>query len=199
MSALRCPGERRVGCGEVVRARALAPSRQGEKSPPPEHLLRGRGAHPRPRLAAAAAAPPAALQQRRQLRNGARAVVGRRRVKKAILRPSSPKEEMRPPSSVCCRRVLNVLEGFASVFYISNKSRLLAFAARTRRRIPVEKRRECNAVERCERGARACRNVNSGPVFTKIQLNSLVFTFGCVFGLNTRIHFSDLSIPHLGS
>ena len=42
-----------------------------------------------------------------------------------------PKQEMRPPSSVCCRRVLNVLEGFASVFYISNKSRLLAFAATT--------------------------------------------------------------------
>ena len=32
-----------------------------------------------------------------------------------------PKQEMRPPSSVCCRRVVNVLEGFASVFYISNK------------------------------------------------------------------------------
>ena len=38
------------------------------------------------------------------------------------------------------------MEGFASVFYISNKSRLLAFAARTRRRIPLKKRRRCNAV-----------------------------------------------------
>ena len=40
------------------------------------------------------------------------------------------------------------MEGFASVFYISNKSRLLAFAARTRRRIPVEKRRGVNAVHK---------------------------------------------------
>ena len=57
-----------------------------------------------------------------------------------------PKQEMRPPSSVCCRRVVNVLEGFASVFYISNKSRLLAFAATTKRGLPLEKRRRCNAV-----------------------------------------------------
>ena len=59
-----------------------------------------------------------------------------------------PKQEMRPPSSVCCRRVVNVLEGFASVFYISNKSRLLAFAVTTMRGLLPIKRRRCNAVIR---------------------------------------------------
>ena len=38
------------------------------------------------------------------------------------------------------------MEGFASVFYISNKSRLLAFAATTRGRIPEIDRRGVNAV-----------------------------------------------------
>ena len=36
-------------------------------------------------------------------------------------------------------------------------------------------------------------------VFTGIQPYSLVFTFGCVFGLNTRIQFSDLSIHHVAN
>ena len=39
-------GERPLGCGEVVRAKALVPSRQGEKSPRPEPFLSGLRAHP---------------------------------------------------------------------------------------------------------------------------------------------------------
>ena len=60
-------GERLGGCGEVVRAKALGPSRKGEKSPRPEAFLRGLGAHPPSRLATR----PPRRQQRRELRNGA--------------------------------------------------------------------------------------------------------------------------------
>ena len=60
-------GERPVECGEVVRAKALGPSRKGEKSPRPEAFLRGLGAHPPSRLATR----PPRRQQRRELRNGA--------------------------------------------------------------------------------------------------------------------------------
>ena len=63
---------------------------------------------------------------------------------------STGSDALTAPSSVCFRRVVNVLEGFASVFYISNKSRLLAFAATTRRRILVENdggESECRAAD----------------------------------------------------
>ena len=71
MSVVTEEGERPVGCGEVVRARALGPSRQGEKSPSPEQLLRGDGRLSPSRLAAA----PHAASQRRELRNGAQSMV----------------------------------------------------------------------------------------------------------------------------
>ena len=76
-----------------------------------------------------------------------------------------PKQEMRPPSSVCCRRVVNVLEGFASVFYISNKSRLLAFAATTKRGLPLEKRRRVNAVINCSTITQHVRHGHSSTLY----------------------------------
>ena len=76
MSSVGERRERLGGCGEVVRANGLGPSRRGEKSPQPEQLLRGGGAHPPLNCGV----PRHGRQQRGQLRNGTQ---GCRRPKKS--------------------------------------------------------------------------------------------------------------------
>ena len=71
MSVLRCPGERRGGCGEVVRAKVLGPSRPGEFSPRSEPLLSDGGRDPPSNCGTR----PHRRQQRRQLTQNALGLV----------------------------------------------------------------------------------------------------------------------------
>ena len=112
------------GCGEVVRAKAIGPSRRGEKSPRPEQLLRGGGPHPPPRLATARHAASAAPPLRHEPQDD-----GRVKTSPEGRRTTSLGEEGRGTTHFAFHGVLSAGrkrfgEGFASVFYIGNKKEL---------------------------------------------------------------------------